>query len=909
MHRSLTTIPPAILALGLLAAGGGAAAEEATAQEPATLESAALQAAVEEAQTTLIVNAGRPVEEMVVLGRFIPDEKRTTSEVSNVLDSEGLSLLTDTSVGDALSRVTGLSLVSGKYVYVRGLGERYSSTLLDGARISSPVPFQKTAPLDIVPNSIVRNLLVQKTFSPEYPGDFSGGVVTIRTRATPEENYIAAKVQIGGNSETTGGDGLSYHGGGDDNWGFDDGTRNIPDNIKLISSEQFEDTPWPESAGLGASFFNLWHIREKDRLKPNYTGDGEVGYRYDFDNGASVGGLAAGKYSNGYNNRDKDYLRYEFTGVDGGSTQTVDYRQFTTRQTIDWSGFLNLGIEFDNNHSIQLSQVILRQTDDETQQFRGFSSEDDVTTGTRVVSYRLQWTENYIRSTQLKGEHYFDIGGFDQLSVNWRAIDGAATRDAPDTRTYTYADNSDGLEAVVTPNRQAAGDLRDVFQAPDRVFSKLRDEIEEYGVDISLPVMLGGVEMDIKAGWSDYRRVRDNRARFFRFDLTPQAPDYVALMTPEQLFGLDNWGKGYLDARDFSAGAANAAGIFPFASSGEETGSFYGGIDAQLTPRIRAAVGVRYEDTTLSADAFGGNTEEGTDNAVSQDYKDTLPAASLTFEFVNDLQLRLACSKTVNRPSLLEITGTTIRNPEDSNLYRGNVFLEPARLDNFDARLEWYFGAGDSLSVGVFRKEFDNPIEIGKVQAQNDIYTWFNGEEATLEGVEFELRKDLPFDDWFGMGEAWNYFTVNANFSLIDSKVTLFGEGESPGDVPVTGSRQIARLFENERELSGQSDLLGNLILTYTNYNADIEGSFAYNYTGERIVLVGAENAPNIIEEARGQLDFLLRYNFFLFDTDLEIELKVKNMLDNEVEWTQGGLLYERYDPGITYSLGLKASI
>ena len=895
---------PTLRLMAVLAAG---AALAGTAQGQEAEQGAATQVTGATEQSALTENA--PVEEIIVLGKFIPDEKRTSSEVSNVLDAEALSLLADTSVGDALSRVTGLSLVGGKYVYVRGLGERYSSTLLDGARISSPVPFQKTVPLDIVPNSIVRSLLVQKTFSPDFPGDFSGGLVMIRTKATPEENYASVKLQGGGNSETTGGDGLSYRGGGADNWGFDDGTRDIPLNIQAMTSEEFEAVPWPQSAGLGASFYNYWDIWEKDRLKPNWTGDAEGGLRHEFANGMAAGLLAAGKYSNAYQNRDKDFRRYEFTGVDGGSTQTVDYRQFTTRQTINWSGFLNAGLEFGDNHSIQLSHVALQQTDDETQQFRGLSSEDDVSSGTEVVSYRLQWTENYIRSTQLKGEHYFDIGNFDQARLAWRAVDGKASRDSPDTRTYTYAKNAQGLEELVTPSRQAAGDLREVFQAPDRVFSELQDEIREYGVDLEAPFALGRIDLMAKAGWSSYERVRASSSRFFRFDLTSFAPSQIGLMTPSQLFGLDNWGKRYLDARDFSAGAANASGIFPFADSGEETFAYYGGIDAQISPRIRLAAGVRQEKTTLFADAYGGNTEAGAGNSASRTYKDWLPAASLTFEFVNDLQLRLAYSETVNRPSLLEITGTTIRNQEDSNLYRGNVFLQPANLQSLDARLEWYFGFADSLSIGAFRKQFDDPIEIGKVQAQNDIYTWFNGEQAQLDGIEVELRKELPFADWFGWGQALNHFALNANLSLIRSSVLLFGEDETPADVPVTGARRIAQLFENERDITGQSDILGNLILSYSNLVRGIEASLAYNYTGERIILVGAENAPNILEEARGNLDLLFRYSFELFKRDLELELKIQNLLNSEVQWTQGGLLYESYQPGISYSLGLRATI
>ena len=864
----------------------------------------ALGAGAQEAE-----QASGAVEEVVVLGKFVPADKRITSEVANILEAEDLALQTDTDVGGALSRVTGLSLVGDKYIYVRGLGERYSSTQLDGARVSSPVPFQKTVPLDIVPTSIVRNLLVQKTYSPDLPGDFSGGAVMIRTRATPVGNYLSLKTTASGNSETTAGEGLSYRGGLGDNWGFDDGTRLMPTNIRSMTSEAFEATPWPQSAGLGASFFNFWDVQEKQRLKPGFTGDAEGGLRYELGNGVSLGVLAAGKYGNDWNNRNKDYRRYEFTGVDGGSTQTVNYKQFTTRQTINWTGFANLGVEFADGHSVQLAFLNLTQTDDETQQFRGLSSEDDISDGTMVTSYRFQWTENAIRSAQLKGEHYFHIGRIGELGLNWRAVHGRATRDAPDTRTYSYAVNGAGFEEAVTPSRQAAGDLRDVFQAPDRVFSELRDDIEEYGVDAELPFFLGNTELTLKFGGSTYERTRTSRDRFFRFDITSRAPSHIALMTPSQLFDLDNWRRGHLDVRDFSAGAANASGIFPFADSGEETTSYYVGLDAQLHPRIRAAAGVRLEETTLSADAYGGNTVADTANAVSRDYSDALPAASLTFEFVNDMQVRLAYSSTLNRPGLLEITGTTIRNPEDSNLYRGNVFLRPANVDNLDLRWEWYFGSEDRLSIGVFAKQFDNPIEIGKVQAQNDIYTWFNGHEAELQGVEVEVHKLLPFGTWFGWGEAWNRFDVQANVSLIDSSVTLFGTGETAADVPVTGARQIARLYENERRLSGQSDVLGNLVLRYRDLGGGIEGSLAYNYTGKRIVLVGAENAPNIVEAGRGRLDLLVRYFFNLFGRELEAEFKARNLLDDDVEWQQGGLLYERYNRGISYSLGVKLAV
>ena len=856
--------------------------------------------------------ASPQIEEVFVLGKFIPDEKRDTSEIANVLDVEDLSRLGEASVGISLSRVTGLSLVNGKYVYVRGLGERYSSTLLNGTRISSPVPFQKTVPLDIVPNKIVRSLLVQKTYSAQYPGDFSGGVIDIRTRRTPADNFANVKLSAGGNSETTNGDGIFYSGGALDNWGRDDGTRAIPLNIQALGSAAFEASEPAERAALGASFYNNWDLFEK-RMPPNYTGEIEAGRRVRFGQDSALGFIASLRYSNRWLNRFTDFRRYEFTGINGGSRQTVGYRQMTTRQVLNLSAFATLGYEIDANQAINLTYTLMRQSEDETQQNSGLTSEDDVTSGTLARSLRFQWTENEIETWQLSGEHVFP--DFNAAELTWRVVDGSAWRDSPDTRTYTYSQNRRGLLEMVTPSRQAEGDLREVFQAPERHYARLDDELQDYGVDFKLPFYAASVDVVLAGGLGYYQRARDSEDRLFRFDLGTRAPDFVPTMVPSQLFARENFAEGYVNVRDFSAGAANASGIFPFAKSAEEVAAYYARFDAQITDRLRLQGGLRFEEVELSADAWGGNTAAGGQNSVRQRYEDLLPSLSATYEFIPNMQLRLAWSETVNRPSLLEITGTTIRNPQNFQLYRGNVFLQPAELSNFDLRWEWYFGSADSMSLGLFYKDFKDPIEQGKVQAQNDIFTWFNAEQATLQGLEYDFRKALRLADWFGIDsegwdESWlNRFTLSANVSYIDSEVVLLGDGKTAADVPITGGRNIAVLNARERPLSGQSDLLGNVLLSYEDADRGLVASLAYNYQGEYIALVGSLNDPDVMQAGRGRVDLLLRWSVDRFDwigSSFELEFKAANLFNEPLNWTQGGQTFEKYDLGVTYSAGLR---
>lgn len=848
------------------------------------------------------------IEEVIVQGKFVPDEKRDTSEIADVLDLADMELLGDGDIGNMLTRVTGLSLVGGKYVYVRGLGERYSSTMLNNTRISSPVPFQKTVPLDIVPANLAKSLLVQKTWSSQYPGDFSGGVVDIRSKAAPEEDYAGVKWSIGGNTESTGGEGLTYRGGGRDNTGYDDGTRAIPQNVDRIAPENIPSTQsFPENQVLGASFYNNWDVYEKQMLKPDMAGEIELAKRVDLADDRMFGLIVSAKYNNEWRYRETDYNRYTYGTAGSEGTPSLAYEKNVTTHTISTSLFMNAGVVLDANNALSLTSLVLRQTDDEVDQRRGLSSESDIRDGVYVENYRLQWTENQITSHQLTGDHFFPE--MNELALNWRVVTGGASRDAPDTRSYTYADNNNGLQELVEPNRQAAGDLKDVNQAPDRVYAKLEDDIEDMGFDIELPVEWGDIMSTFTAGYSHYERTRETEERFFRFQLASGSD--VGLQTPSQLFSLQNWQSGDLQLRDFTSAAANSSGIFPRAESGEEITAVYVGMDSQVLPRMRLQAGIRHEDVTLFADAWGGNTQKGTTNAVKNEYEDLLPAVSLTWEFTENMQVRGAYSETVNRPSLLEITGSTIRNPDNQQLYRGNVFLEPADINNYDLRWEWYFGPEDSFTVGAFYKNFDNAIEIAKVQAQNDIYTWYNARGAELEGVEFELRKALPFAEWFEGAPGWtNYFSVSTNLTLMDSEVDL-GDDESIQNIQLTANAGVAPFAEGKftRPIAGQSDTLANVMVSYQDYGSGLTSTLAYNYTDDRLMLVGERNAPDIYEEGRGTLDFLLRYEFQWGGNFYEAELTAKNLLNEEVLWTQGNNVYERYDPGMSWGIDFKAAL
>jgi len=263
---------------------------------------------------------------------------------------------------------------------------------------------------------------------------------------------------------------------------------------------------------------------------------------------------------------------------------------------------------------------------------------------------------------------------------------------------------------------------------------------------------------------------------------------------------------------------------------------------------------------------------------------------STTWFFTEKMQLRLAAGSTVSRPTLNEISEARYRDPDTDNEFQGNPELEPADIDSLDLRWEWFPSPAELISVGVFRKDYTNPLEeefISQAGTEDDLRQVVNADEATVDGVEFTVRLNAatisgPLGvDWGWTDNAY----VQGNLALIDSEVTL----DDPG---------IAT--DKERRLQGQADELFNLQVGYDTGRHD--ATAVLNYTGDRLDAVGTEGLPNVVEQARTELGATYRYRW---SDALDLNLEVENLLDEEVERTQGDQVLEGFNPGVDVTVGL----
>ena len=842
--------------------------------------------------------------DIVVRGRYIPNPVRATPEVVSVLGAEDIARTGEGDIAGALGRVTGLSVVGGRFVYVRGLGERYSLALLNGSPLPSPEPLRRVVPLDLFPTAILASTVVQKSFSANYPGEFGGGVINLTTRSAPEEGFFDIGVSIGGDSETTNEVGYTYYGSDSDWTGFDDGTRRIPNPLavalasgnRVVEGQNFTRAQIQE---ITASLVNTptTLIQRNSKIPVNWSGDIAMGDTFDLG-GADLGLVFAGGLQNSWRTRGGLQQSGTRSGTIGSAdealTESSNFRYLTTENRMVVNAMLSGALSF-GEHKIRLTNIFIRDTVKEARAAVG-NNFDTVSPSTSRPDETLQtgltaWFERQLFDTQAVGEFRFG-----DISLDVRGSWAESQRNAPYERTYSYAFSETVQDYV--------NDLRSPGQNAGLSFSELTDTVWSGAVDIGwrLPTAR---RITLSAGYAYFDNDRDALRRDFEYFPSSSLPAEVAQQRIDYLlsdFNAYNWNvllretTGGLGSASFEAELVTHAG--------------YVMAEAELLDGVTINLGVRYEDGDQSVtprSLFGAPALAAT--RIQNDY--WLPAATLTWNFIEDMQLRFAASRTIARPQFRELAPQPYRDTESQRTFFGNQYLVDSELTNVEARYEWYFGRDQQLSLAGFYKDIKNPIEATAVNLGSSLVTSFaNAPSAELWGGEVELRKYLPLHDWGGFFSA-RRLAVIANYAYTDSRINV-----SPGDTTISFTSQpnpidASLVFDTTRRLrmTGQSKHLVNLQLSLENEDRLSQQSILLTYASPRVTQRGPNLTPDIIERPGLRLDVVLRQGFDFLGREVEAKFEARNLTGTDYVERQrlngSELIINSYDIGTSVSLGV----
>ncbi|GAA6135105.1 TonB-dependent receptor [Oceaniserpentilla sp. 4NH20-0058] len=656
------------------------------------------------------------IEEVVAVGTYVPNsataQQRDSSAVLSAIGSEQMARFGDSNAASALKRVAGVSLIGGQYAVVRGLKGRYISSTLNGLGMPSTDPMRRDVPLDLFPASVLGGIEIQKSYTPDLPGDTTGGSIRMKTKGLPDDDSSKISVSVGFNSQVTGKDILSYEGSGTDFIGIDDGAREVPSSIE-------------SSTNGGTSASSLSTAQRKDLLgefehsynTKDVTAMPNMGISYSFGH-ASDDGLshyAAVEYKSKWSTRENASIH--------DTSGDFDYER--TKFNVDLTGYLVAGKQGYDGSEYLSKTIFLRKTDDTTRQTVGIDSED-----VSVDKTTLQWVERQFISQQFSGNVLLN----EAHTLDVRAGLSHTSRYEPDRRTYQYRND------VLAP------------YSLERRFSDLSEISLDAGLDHTYESMMDtGDLLIIKTGLLISKKDRDLSLSRYAIggdagsaDLTADL-DAVLQTTGNDFFLNVNTSKtdGY-EATDSML-------------------AIYQSYEYSLGEDWVFLAGARMESASQEL-----TYPEKVSANNSLDSDEILPVISATWKPLEEWQFRVGVSNTLARPGLTELSQSSSFDPETDEQMFGNPDLEISNITNLDFRSEYYISDSESISFAVFNKSIDQPIEktLPDSSGGAEGYTYKNSKTANLVGLELDFRVDLiDTDDYSGF--------VSGNFAYVDSEVTL----------------------------------------------------------------------------------------------------------------------------------------
>ncbi len=852
------------------------------------------------------------LQEVVVTGKAIRTTeaalmtiKKKAPAMLDGISSARMQLTGDATAVEAAKRVTGVSIEGGKYVYVRGLGDRYSKTTLNGVDIPGLDPDRNTIQMDIFPTNLIDNLVVSKNFTADMPASFTGGLLNIETKDFPEEKIVAASVSLGYNPQMNLTDNfLSYQGGGTDFLGLDDGTRALPDGADQPTStfptplnaapDEVSDFVQQFSPTLGA---------ERTRSFLNYSAGITLGNQIQLkgrENGPSIGYFFALSYKNDYTYYD-DVFYGEYQRFAEADRNELRYSTTQAGELGEQNRLIGAlaGIAYKNKLN-KYRLTVMRLQNGETRAGQFFIDNDGGAVGQSgylALADNLEYNQRSLTNVLLNGTHVLGESGWE---VDWRLSPTLSTSYDPDIRKTAFT-----LTPTDTLFSAGAGGN------PSRIWRDL-SEVNAVGkIDITKNYTFNGASAKLKFGARQTYKERDYEILFFDlqfFGGSSSFPDLDpnAILTKENIYPEGNAyyqsGNNTPNPNEYNSTVSNTA--------------FYVSNEADLLPSLKTIVGVRAENYVqrhtgrdqrwASGDPGGNNL----DNEKVLDALDFFPSVNLIYALGEEQNLRGGYSRTIARPSFKELSFAQILDPVTNRIFNGSLFeysgwngnLVETRIDNLDLRWELFMERGQLLSVSGFYKRFDQPIELVRIpeQATSTEFQPRNVGDGELYGIELEFRKTLSF-----ITPALSNFSASGNVTVVESQIDMT-------DTEFNARKNFERsgeTIENTRQMAGQAPYVINAGLTYSNRDNGIEAGLFYNVKGETLQIVGSGLYPDIYFQPFHSLNF--SFNKKLGEAqNTTLDFGVNNILNDEMEsfyqsFEAEPQVFNRVNPGVSVSVGI----
>jgi outer membrane receptor protein involved in Fe transport len=840
------------------------------------------------------------LDEVTIEGRSNANIQQAVTEVVSVLSAEDIARTGEGDIAGALAFVPGLSVVGGGFVYVRGLGDRYSLALLNGSPLPSPEPLRRAVPLDLFPTDVMASSLVQKTYSPNYPGEFGGGVINLTTLAVPRMPFLNIGMGLSGDTETTARTGYDHYGGKYDWTGYDGGARDLPSGlVSFFDSGQRISSLDNEQVAAIASQFVGWRngLVQTVNLPINSSGSLTGGSSWSLG-GGELGVIGTAGFNNKWRTRDN---LEQSPGAEDLSVVDKDFRSVASENRIVANALLGFGYESGGNR-LRWTNLYIHDTLKRT----SLSGGKKYVSGNPDVDLREQdtaWYERELLNTQLTGS--FDLN---PVTISFRSSYATSSRKAPFEFSIGYA-RSNVADPVTDPYGAHFVNLLSGQggNTAEIAFSDLTEDLYSGGLDLSWRIARGNV---LSAGLdrSDTRRQSSRREFLFRAE---DLPPGVGILRPDYLLSPEIITHYQIDLQESSeTAAAFDARLIVNAA--------YVQLQSMLVPGLELAAGARYEkgqQEVNPVEVFSTPTNAGSPTHVENDY--LLPAATLTWKFGGgeDKQIRLSASKTIARPQFRELMFQRYFDPEGNRTYLGNPLLQDSKFLNGEARFEWYFTPEERFSMAGFYKKIDRPIETFTSFPQQgaDAETSFaNAPKATLYGAEFEVQKyfdiDLPVGDGGGLLNSFlsqRRVVVIGNYTYSSSEIHVGADDRTP--TPGNANELASNLFEDGSRLTGQSDHLVNLQLGLEHPAMLSQLTLLLSYASDRVT---SRVDPFDIKESPGfKADVVARQGFMIGERMLEVKLEARNIFGRGYsEFQRNGsnvVYYNKYDVGTSFGLSL----